>query len=220
VESYYTIGQIQHIWVFGHEQDLSNFPPTFGVTAVHYVGVFTSKYNMTYSNTGEIVSPTQNTPLNDNITIRVGNNERAFDIGLGRSYELINETSGATVATGQAKNLLVAANPLDLALIAWQAPLSLGLFATFAYALSGYLQSHYSGPADLLLHGTSAFKGNTLWYGVAFSDWRGLRIYQDPAYVAYTNLSTPSVTSSGSMGLLVIGGVVLLAVVVILKKRH
>ncbi len=220
VESYYTLGQIQHIWVLGHEQDLSNFPSTFGVAAVHYVGVFASKYNMTYSSTGGIISPTQNTPLNDNITIRVGKSERAFDIGLGRSYQLINETSSTTVATYQAKNLLVAARPVDLALISWQAPLSLGLLATFAYSLSGYLQSHYSGPADVLTHGVDSFKGATLWYGVAFSDWRGLKIYQDPAYVAYTNLSEASAPRSGLLGIIVLGGVVLLAVVVLLKKRH
>lgn len=239
-ETLYTLGQVTRAKAFG----LIPVPPssiinnTMTVTAVHYLSVFSSSYHVTNSTTGnQLAVPTKTTPLNSNISITVGNQERAFDIGLGRSYSLINETTGATVSSDEtALNVLLAAKAGDFLLVAWQAPLSAFLFAHMAYGLSEYVRTQYTSVGDLVAHAGTDFHNSQWWYGVAFNPWNGLRIQQDPVYVSYTNpesLITPSSTTpttttgtttepngSGGLFLLVIIAAGLICIVYVVRRRR
>ncbi len=208
VETLYTLGQVTRAKWLG----LIPAPPssiinsTMTVSAVHYMSVFTSNYKVTNSTSGnQLAIPTKNTPLNSNISITVGNDERAFDLGLGRQYSLINETTGQTVSSNEtAVNALLAAKASDFLLVAWQAPLSAFLFAHMAYGLSEYVRSQYTSVADLVAHAPTAYHSSQWWYGVAFPQWNGLRVQQDPVYVSYTNpdaflpQSTSTTTTTGT----------------------
>ncbi len=211
VETLYTLGQVTRAKWLGliSVSPSSIITSNMTVSAVHYMSVFTSNYKVTNSTTGnQLAVPTKNTPLNSNISITVGNNERAFDLGLGRQYSLTNETTGQTVSSNEtAVNALLAAKPSDFLLVAWQAPLSAFLFAHMAYGLSEYVRSQYSSVADLVAHAPTAYHSSQWWYGVAFPHWNGLEINQDPVYVSYTNpesliplttTTTPTTTPTGT----------------------
>lgn len=210
-ETLYTIGEVKKAreWtLFGyHDKDPQELIiPSMEISAVHYLSVFTSKYNVTSATTGNtLVPPTQTTPLDDNITIKVGDDdERAFDIGLGRSYSLINESTDpwTTVSDNEtALNALLEAKGTAFALIAWQAPFSGWLFAHMAYGLSENVRSKYSTVNSLINNSTKEFTSSQWWYAVTFPEWNGLRIHQDPTYVAYTNLAEMPTTGSTSLPL-------------------
>ncbi len=224
-ETVYTIGQVTRAkWLNMFDVDPADIiKPSMEISAVHYLAVFTSKYNVTRTGTGMTVpAPTQTTPLADNLTIRIGNNnERAFDIGLGRHYALINEstTPWTTVNPSlNALNCLVAATPSDFLLIAWQAPFSALVFAHMAYGLSSHLRAHYATVNLLIANVMTAFHASTWWYAVTFPEWNGLRVEQDPVYVAYTNVSL----SGGGNSLLVLGilGVAVVGIAMIIIRRR
>ena len=228
-ESLYTIGQV-------HQMEFLGFPvePTdiiinsMKISAVHYLSIFTSQYKVTrVSNGNTITPPTSNPlPLDDNISIVVGESERAFDIGLGRQYSLINETTNPWDVVSDdetAINCLLGARLSDLILVAWQLPLSAFLFAHMAYGLSEDVRGRYSSVEDMAqgaLNGT-AFVNSDWWYAVTFPEWNGLRVQQDPVYVAYTNLSSLTVTDSDGGGLvallLIVVGII--AIVWFVRRR-
>ena len=198
------------------------------LSAVHYLSIFTSQYRVTRTTTGNtITAPTATEPMDDNITIEVGNQERAFDIGFGREYALVNETTDpwTTVSDDEtAINALLGARLSDLLLVAWQLPLSAFVFAHMAYGLSEDVRSEYSSVGDMVqgtLNGT-AFVNSDWWYCVTFPEWNGLRVQQDPVYVAYTNLAVlagDGEDTGGIIGLvLIIAGVV--AVIWIIRRRR
>ncbi|MFX1603597.1 MAG: hypothetical protein ACFFCK_08940, partial [Promethearchaeota archaeon] len=195
--------------------------PSMKITAVHYLSIFTSRYTVTRATDGNTISaPTSTTPLDDDIAIKIGNDdERAFDIGLGREYALINESTDpwTTVSASEtALNTLLGARASDFLLIAWQAPLSVWLFAHMAYGLSAQVRAMYTGPADLVAHAGTAFHNSQWWYGVTFPEWNGLRVEQDPVYVAYTNLAG---TAGGGVFFLLILGVGVVGVIVLVRRR-
>ncbi|MHA2025332.1 MAG: hypothetical protein ACW98U_05465 [Candidatus Thorarchaeota archaeon] len=225
-ETLYTIGQVKELKLWGVE-----LPPTdvigdqFEISAVHYLSIFTSQYTVTSATTGNTIDPPTSTQLLDeDISIKVGENERAFDIGLGREYSLVNETTEpwTTVSNDEtALNCLVGARLSDLFLVAWQAPLSAVLFAHMAYGLSSKLQTDYpsvGAMAAATVAGT-AFHNSQWWYAVTFPEWDGLRIEQDPVYTAYTNLYAPD--NSGGGGIILIAGLVVgvIAIVWIIRRR-
>ena len=218
-ETLYTIGQVTHLRLWGFEVDPSLYiNPAMEISAVHYLAVFTSKYNVTRSTDGNrLVPPTATTPLSDNISILVGDDsERAFDIGLGERYSLYNETTNPWTLVGdnyQALNCLLGARASDFLLIAWQAPFSAFVFAHMAYGLSAQLRATYSSVPDMVSHVGTAFHNSQWWYGVTFPTWNGLRVQQDPTYVAYTNLGNAGTSGAGILVVAaVVIGVVALAI--------
>jgi hypothetical protein len=221
-ETLYTIGQVKAAKFLSAEVDPSDLiVSTMEITAVHFLSVFASQYTVVGSTSGNtIASPTSTTPMDENVTIQVGSHERAFDIGFGRSYSLINETTDTTVQSGlTAINTLLGVRLSDLILILWQAPLSAWLFAHMAYGLSTQLRSTYSTVGDMVSHVNTAFANTNWWYGVTFPTWNGLRVQQDPVYTAYTNLGAGNNNSGGVVLLLLIAAGVL-AVVFLIRRRR
>jgi hypothetical protein len=225
-ETLYTIGQVKEFRMLGVD-----YPPTdiiiesMEISAVHYLSVFTSQYTVETESGVELTPPTSITPLDEDLTIKVGNNgERAFDIGLGRQYALINETTDpwTTVSPAEtALNTLLGARLSDLFLVAWQAPVSAWLFAHMAYGLSSQLRSVYATVGDMVTNVASgaAFHNSQWWYAVTFPEWNSLRVEQDPVYVAYTNLNAPPDDGGGGvLALILIVGVV--AVIFVLVRRR
>jgi len=194
-ETLYTIGQVTRAVVgLTTEHPVSEvLTDAWKMTAVHYLSIFTSNYRVVRSSNGNTVArPTATEAFDDNLTIQVGNdNERAFEIGLGREYTLWNETTEPWTNNGtyNALNCLLQARVADRLLIAWQAPLSIFLFAHMGYALSEQLQNTYASVTEMVENAGTAFDNSQWWYGVNFPTWNGLRIEQDPVYTAYTNLA-------------------------------
>ncbi|MHA2211190.1 MAG: hypothetical protein ACXABV_18695, partial [Candidatus Thorarchaeota archaeon] len=210
-ETLYTIGQVKELKLWGVD-----LPPTAVITdqleisAVHYLSIFTSQYTVATETGTTLNPPTSTTPLDEDLSIRVGNNnERAFDIGLGRVYSLINETTDpwTTVSDDEtALNTLLGARLSDLILVLWQAPFSAWVFAHMAYGLSSQLRSVYSTVGDMVTNVASgaAFHNSNWWYAVTFPEWNSLRVEQDPVYVAYTNLNAPPDDGSGGVFALIL----------------
>jgi len=222
-ETLYTIGQITRTrwWGFIDQDPSEIIVDTMKISIVHYLVNLESNWSVANSTSGNtILPPTQITPLNDNLSITVGNDERAFDIGLGRNYALINETSDTTIGHWDALNTLLATRASDFLMIAWQAPLSAWIFAHMAYGLSTQVQNTYSSVQELVNNAPTAFHGSTWWYAVTFPEWHGLRVQQDPVYVAYTNLEAGDTPSGDSIfGLILIVGVIAVIVVLIRRRR-
>jgi hypothetical protein len=225
-ETLYTIGQVKELKFWGvdfHPTEL--IVETMEISAVHYLAVFTSQYTVATETGVELTPPTATTPLDEDLSIRVGNNdERAFDIGLGRSYALINETTDpwTTVSSDEtALNTLLGVRLSDLILIAWQAPFSAWVFAHMAYGLSAQLRSVYATVGDMVNNVASgaAFHNSQWWYAVTFPEWNSLRVEQDPVYVAYTNLNAEPPGSGGVFALILIVGVVGVIWVMVRRRR-
>ncbi|NWF97104.1 MAG: hypothetical protein HXY34_13260 [Candidatus Thorarchaeota archaeon] len=226
-ETLYTIGQVRRAKLLGFDVDPQDvITDSMRISAVHYLTVFTSKYNVTRSGTGTTVpKPTATMPLSDNITIKVGdNNERAFDIGLGRSYALLNEsTTPYSVLSPDetAINCLLEATGGDFLLIAWQLPFSAWVLAHMAYGLSAQLRATYATVNAFANNAATAFGTSDWWYAVTFPEWNGYRVQQDPVYVAYTNVGLLGGSTGGGLGLLVILGLVaVVGLVVITRRKH
>ena len=220
-ETLYTIGEVKELRYWGVDYDPGDIIiDSMEISAVHFLSIFASDYSVVGSTSGNtIASPTDTTPLDEDVTIEVGANERAFDIGFGRSYDLINETTDTTVLSGlTAINTLLGVRLSDLILILWQAPISAWLFAHMSYGLSSQLQNTYATVGAMVNNVNTAFTNTNWWYAVTFPTWNGLRVEQDPVYVAYTNLAAEPDTGGGVFALILIVGVV--AVVWLLVRRR
>lgn len=222
-ETLYTIGQVTAARVLGiFPADPSELiVDTMEISAVHYLSIFTSRYTVTRATDGDTVTPpTSTTPLDDDISIKIGDDdERAFDIGLGRQYALVNESTDpwTTVSPSEtALNTLLGARASDFVLIAWQAPLSAWLFAHMAYGLSARARNLYNSPLQLAINAGTAFHNSQWWYAVTFPEWNGLRVEQDPVYVAYTNLAGDA---GGGLFFLLVLGVGVAGVVILVRRR-
>ncbi len=233
-ETFYTIGQVTQLWFFALGVPIPasprDIPANFGISVVHFVTVFTSKYSGAAGNTtGTTLNTNANAPLNQDVLLRVGNdNERAMKIGTSGAFDLINETSGATVRSGQtALAAILSAKAVDLLLVAWQLGFAAGAMSVFAYGLSNYVQSQYSGPLDLaqrslLPTNNQGFNANPLWYAVSFPRWDGCRIVNDPTLTAYTNIAATSAKPPNIEGiviLLLIVAVMAVVAVFVLARR-
>ena len=106
-----------------------------------------------------------------------------------------------------------------LILILWQAPISAWIFAHMAYGLSTQLQNTYATVGAMVNNVNTAFATTTWWYGVTFPEWNGLRVEQDPVYVAYTNLYTEPGGAGGVFALILIVGVVGVIWVMVRRRR-
>jgi len=219
-ETFYTLGQVTKLWLYGIEVDPHLIPANWGIAAVHYVATFGSTYTVTGNTTGNTIDTNIQHPVGEDLNVKVGvPPRRVFDIGFRGKFDLIDETSNTTIRSGaDARNIIVKARDPDAWLVEWQAGFSLGAMAIMAYALSPDLQSRYSGPNDLFLHGRSQFYTSGLWYAVSFPRWGGYRVVHDPAYTAYMAAPEAASRSLGSLtGLLLVVGffVVIVAVIAI-----
>jgi hypothetical protein len=222
-ETWYTLGQVTELWAIflgiPIPADPDDIPDTMGICAVHFVTVFTSKYQGASANsTGSAINPDITAPIDDDIVLEVGDSgERAMQIGTRGTFDLINETTDAVVRNDEpALNAIVGAQAIDLLLVAWQLGFGAGAMSVFAYALSDYVQSVYSSPLDLaqrslLPANEDGFNAYPLWYVVSFPQWNGYRVVHDPVYTAYTDMSLADAAEPLDMG----GLVVLLLIVVI-----
>ncbi len=209
-ESFYTIGQVDRLWLWGKDVGREALPDNFGISAVHYLTTFASTYSVVDA-AGTKVVPNINKPLDQNLTLRIGKDERAMVIGYGSTFDLKNESSGQYVQQGkQAYNMLVAARPGDAWLVAWQAGFTLDVLCTIAYGLSKDIRGKYTSPLDLYNKGRTDFWKAAMWYGVSFPSWKGFRVEHDPSYTAFFG-APPAEVEKGCSSVIVLGGVLLLA---------
>ncbi|MHA1916942.1 MAG: hypothetical protein ACTSUV_01325 [Candidatus Ranarchaeia archaeon] len=234
-ETFYNIGQVNRFKFWGLSLDpsfLVNSSLTLG--AAHYLSIITSNYNITSkSNQSHFVKRGVTEMADDNITVVVGNNERAFDLDFHGTFDLYNETDDSLVRGNQtAYNFLMQANPTDLLFLMWQVPFSLEVFSIFAYSHSTYMQDTYSGPAAMMAAGRGNVSVNHLWYATEFPDWDGYKVVHDPTYTAHVNLglmvgggetstTTTEGDNEGAGAIILLGGAaaVVIVLVVLIRRR-
>jgi len=234
-ETWYTLGQVTELWavilgipIHANPHDI---PGTMGISVVHFVTVFTSKYQGASTNTtGNTIDPDITAPLDEDIVLKVGNDgERAMQIGTRGTFDLVDERTGHLIESDQpALNAIVSTQAVDLLLVAWQLGFGAGAMSVFAYAMSDYVQSEYSGPLDLaqrslLPTNADGFNAYPLWYAVSFPQWDGYRVVYDPVYTAYTDMNLEDTAGSSNLGglvaLLLIAVVVLVVVVLLVTRK-
>ena len=191
-ETFYTIGQVTDLWLYGQEVDPQSLPDNFGLAAVHYVvpfvnGIMIKPQDGAFSVDGGITEV-----MDEDITMSVNDGqERAFTIGHRGKYDLIDEADGSKKRAGQdATALTLEAKPADGLLVAWQAALSMDIFCTAAWAVSESLQDIYVGPKALYQAAPlTIFVATPLWYATAFPGWGGYRVEHDPTYTCYADVA-------------------------------
>ena len=237
-ETWYTIGQVTELWgfLFGIPIPLSvdAIPDTLGLSVVHFVTVFTSKYQgATGNSTGTTFDTGINAPLEEDIVLEVGDDsERAMMIGTRGTFDLIDEDTDDVVEDDQAAmNAIIGAGLVDLLLVAWQLGFAAGAMSIFAYALSDYVQDAYESPLDLCQRSlvpanADGFNANPLWYAVSFPEWNGYRVVHDPVYTAYTYVEvTPEeevgteFNPAGLVILVLIVGIAVVAIVALATRK-
>lgn len=228
-ETWYTIGEVTELWLIllgiPIPADPHNLPENMGLSVVHFVTVFTSKYQGASGNTtGSTIDPDINAPVDEDIVLKVGDDsERALEVGTRGTFDLINETTDYVIRDDEdAMNAIVGARLVDLVLVAWQLGFAAGAMSIFAYALSDYVQSVYDGPLDLAERSLSptnedGFNAYPLWYAVSFPQWNGYRVVHDPVYTAYTSFEAPSEEGVGAnaSGLIVLMMIIVIVAVVV-----
>ncbi len=218
-ESFYTIGQVDRLWLWGKDVGREALPDNFGISAVHYLATFASTYSVVDAS-GTKVTPNIQKPLDQNLTLKIGKDERAMEIGYGSKFDLKNETSGLYVEQGkQAYNMLVAARPGDSWLVAWQAGFTLDVLCTIAYGLSKEIRDKFTSPLNLYNLGRTTFWAAAMWYGVSFPSWKGYRVEHDPSYTAFFGAPPAGEVAKGCSSAIVVGGVLLLAAPAVVWSR-
>jgi hypothetical protein len=227
-ETWYTIGQVTELWgvILGIPFQMdpkTDISPNLGLSVVHFVTVFTSKYVGATGNTSQnTFNPNVTKSLNEDITLKVGNGERAMKIGTRGNFDLINETSGATVEQNKtAYSAIVGAKLMDLWLVAWQLGFAAGSMSIFAYAMSDYVKSKYTGPLDLAtrslaINNSDGFNARALWYAVSFPHWQGYKVVYDPTYTAYTNIATQNPPPAMNVGIALAAALIVIPIAVVI----
>ncbi|UCE81459.1 MAG: hypothetical protein JSV94_03360 [Methanobacteriota archaeon] len=229
-ETWYTIGQVTELWGLflgiPGKLDVEDLPDTLGLSVVHFVTVFTSKYQgAAVNSTGNTIDTNINAPIEDDIVLKVGDDgERAMKIGTRGTFDLINESTDDVVKDDEpAMNAVVGANLMDLVLVAWQLGFAAGAMSIFAYGLSDHVQTTYDSPLDLCQRSLvpaneDGFNAHPLWYAVSFPQWNGYRVVHDPVYTAYADFEVSiddEETEFDPMGLVLLVSIVAIAVVAI-----
>jgi hypothetical protein len=219
-ETFYTIGQVDRLWIWGVQVGREALPDDFGISAVHYVATFASTYNVVGATSGTKITAGQNKPIDENLTLRIGKDDRAMELGYRGTFDLKNESSGQYVQTDKkAYNMLVAARPGDNWLVAWQAGITLDILCTIAYGLSSEIREKYTSPQDLYQTGRARFWAAALWYAVAFPSWKGYRVEHDPSYTAFFGTPPKEKAEQSCQSVILIGGVLLLALPAVVISR-
>ncbi|MFQ5908923.1 MAG: hypothetical protein ACE5JE_08910, partial [Thermoplasmata archaeon] len=223
-ETYYSLGQVSDLWVFGIPATRADIPFDFGISVVHYVAMFTSSYTLEDA-TGLAVDTGIQRPLDEDLTIRVGDRaERALQVGFRGTFNLTDEVTDQRIQEDTpAYNILVLARPGDLILVRWQAAFSLHLMAAFAFGLSGEIRGRYDSPTDLILNGSEDFTRAAFWYAVAFPNWRGYRVDHDPTYTAFfapAGQEAPAGVNPAGLVALGLAAFVAVAAVFLVRRRR
>ncbi|MGQ9582556.1 MAG: hypothetical protein ACUVV6_03470 [Thermoplasmatota archaeon] len=220
-ETFYTLGQVQRLWLWGQNVGREALPESFGIAAVHYVAIFAKKYEFSGSASGTRVTAGVNKPVDENLTLKIGKDDRAMEIGYRGTFDLKDEATDTYIERDKrAYNMLVAARPGDLWLIQWQAGFSLDVLCLMAYGLSKSMQEKYKSPLDLYIKGRQDFWGAALWYGVAFPSWRGYRAEHDPTYTAFFGPEPSEAAKEPCRSAILVGGVLLLAAPAVVAARR
>jgi hypothetical protein len=219
-ESFYTIGQVDRLWLWGRDVGREALPDNFGISAVHYLATFASTYSVVDAS-GTKVVPNIQKPLDQNLTLKIGKDERAMDIGYGSKFDLKDEANNSQLVAKdrQAYNMLVAARPGDSWLVAWQAGFTLDVLCTIAYGLSKDIRGKYTSPLDLYQKGRANFWAAAMWYGVSFPSWKGYRVEHDPSYTAYFGAEPAEKAKEACSSVIVVGGVLLMAAPAVVWSR-
>ncbi len=223
-ETFYTLGQVSDLWIWGVHGDRTSISATFGISVVHYVALFTSTYEVATADSGLQVDTGIQQVLEEDLSIKIGDRaERALEIGFRGTFDLIDEETQEPVRQDDpAYNILVAARPGDILLIKWQAAFSLHLMSLFAYGLSKDIRERYDSPTDLVQNGSDDFTKAAFWYAVAFPAWQGYRVEHDPTYTAFLAPVAPDDGRANLGGFALIGiiGAAAVTAVLFIRRRR
>ncbi len=190
-ETFYTIGAVEKLWLWGVEVDPSQLDENMGLAVAHYVVPFINGIPFKDSDGQFDVSGNVTALMDEDVTMSVNDGkERAFKIGHRGKYDLIDEGTGTKIRNqADANALTLQATLADSLLVAWQAAFSLDVFCTAAWAVSDSLQDTYVGPKALWNAARlTFFIAPPLWYATAFPGWQGNRIEHDPTYTGYADV--------------------------------
>jgi hypothetical protein len=223
-ETFYTIGEIQQLWVWGVEVNPHNLSSNFGIAAVHYGVVFTSSYTVQDA-AGTEVGPSFDGPTGD-LTLRIGAADRFAKIGFRGTFDLYDEQASGDPtlmsSNNTAYNAIVRARLADRALVNWQHGLSADIFSVFAYAMSANIRAGHASPQDLRMKGDANFTGNRFWYAVSFPHFGGYRVVHDPTYEAF--YSDPAAPRRGGLpgfeAPIAVAGVATVAAISLVARRR
>jgi hypothetical protein len=219
-ETFYTIGQVDRLWIWGVQVGREALPDDFGISAVHYVATFASTYKVVGASSGTHITSGQSKAIDENLTLRIGKDDRAMELGYRGTFDLKNETSGQYVQTDKkAYNMLVAARLGDIWLVAWQAGITLDILCTMAYGLSKDIRDKYSSPLNLFQNGKGKFWAAALWYAVAFPSWKGYRVEHDPSYTAFFGAPPAEKPAGACQSIILVGGILLMALPAVVISR-
>jgi hypothetical protein len=190
-ETFYTIGAVDKLWLWGIEVDPSELGEDFGLAAVHYVVPFIN--GIPFADSGASFDATGNVTalMDEDVSMSVNDGkERAFTIGHRGKFDLIDEGTGNKIRENQdAMALSLQATLADALLVAWQAAFSLDVFCTASWAVSESLQDIYVGPKALWQASRfTFFVAPPFWYATSFPGWQGNRIEHDPTYTCYADV--------------------------------
>ncbi len=204
-ETYYTIGEVQKLWLFGKDIDPHLLNESWGLAAVHYGVFFTSAYTVEDAAGTTLSANIDDASAVTELNFKIGGTNRFAKIGFRGTYDLLDEPApGAggsdTVVSSNndAVNAIVGARPADRLLVLWQYGLSANIFSVFAYGMSGQVRDDFSSPQDLLNRAGTKFIGSDFWYAVSFPHWQGYKIVHDPTYEAF--FQAPAAKKGGLPG--------------------
>ncbi len=226
-ETFYTIGEIEQLWVWGVEVNPHNLSTNFGIAAVHYGVVFTSDYTVANATSGVELGPNFDGPTGD-LSLRIGAADRFARIGFRGNFDLLDEQSDGSTTTvstnNTAYNAMVRARLADRALVNWQHALSADIFSVFAYATSENIRAAHPSPQDLRTRGDANFTGNRFWYAVSFPHFQGYRVVHDPTYEAFYSVPESQAPKRGMLpgfeAPIAIAGVATVAAISLVARRR
>ncbi|MFW9830653.1 MAG: hypothetical protein ACFFD8_02650 [Candidatus Thorarchaeota archaeon] len=211
-ETYYTIGQVTELRFLGtpipnHHHYMENI----GIGVAHFGVVFTPRY---YVRTAGNVPLSGSNQILANITTDVRGRNRAFALGTRGTYNVLNESTTPTSIIQSnlpAYSWIFSPQSIDLLLMLWQLPISANIFSIFAYSMSSYLQSLFTGPLDVYNHADDVFNTAAFWFGITFPESNGYRIEHDPVYIAFSNIGQ----FPNPIGIIILGSIALVGLVVV-----
>lgn len=191
-ETFYTIGEVQKLWLWGQEVDPHALNETWGLAAVHYGVAFTSAYTVEDAAGTTLASNVDATTEVNELNFKIAGTNRFARIGFQGTFDLYDEpdvgAGGSDTllsADNDAVNAIVGARPADRLLVLWQYGLSANLFSVFAYGMSPQIREEFASPQQLLNQAGTKFIGNDFWYAVSFPHWQGYKVVHDPTYEAF-----------------------------------
>lgn len=224
-ETWYTLGEVQKLWLWGQEVDPHALNETWGIAAVHYGVAFTSAYTVEDGGGTTLSANIDQPSAVDEMSFKIGGTNRFAKIGFRGTFDLYDEPDvGAggsdtlVSADNNAVNAIVGARPADRLLVLWQYGLSANLFSVFAYGMSPQIRDDFSSPQDLLLRAGTKFVGNDFWYAVSFPHWQGYKVVHDPSYEAF--FEAPKGGLPGFEAPLAIAAVALTGLVAVFARRR